>query len=705
MLNMESNGQAKLAAALDECKKGSIRGQKMASASRKRLFEALDEGRKALVKERAELKKSSLKADDVNKTVNQYFQDIEAKIDELKTQTDKELKMHAENRQVFSITLFGETTAGKSTFMETLIKGDGSSIGNGSQATTRNVRQYEWNGLTINDVPGFGATSNGQQGRMADEQKAIDCAKKGDLIIFLLQDNNPKPYEAEFMADVIKLGKPVLCIINVKQGISNGQNINLIKKRINRKFDQKRLDAIVMQFRQFGAKGCHQDWRKIKFIPAHLKAAFLSERPEWSAVSKELYDVSRFDNVVKEIINLVSSQGAFFRQKNYYDSYFTQTYGIERQLLAQVEGFTAIVKTYASKKQKLVRWRKQYEQNGLSKIKSFVDQVHGDLENEISSFAEDNYDNEDAGEDWGRLVQRKGIDQQASSVLESLGQDLQNEINQISRELANEMKFQSKISMRSHASGEGINDYKRWAGWATAGASALAAAFLSGGIAIAVGVIGGIITWLFGSKEKKIRKARRKMERQLSEATDQMTSQLETEMKSEFTKQLLNNLDRIIADVDSMENSIHTISQLLSSIGWELNERVLNMNKNLMIDAFCYEGLDREQAKTDFGKMLAARIPTGEWQLLVPGIRGFQASLKKNIEALMQIKMEIMPKKETVKGIIAQSIKVSEADIRIVSGTRTAYVRRNPGIKRAWKKRMELAQQLSGLFVKEAAAK
>ena len=57
----------------------------------------------------------------------------------------------------YNITLFGRTGTGKSTLMETLTNGEGKTIGQGGQRTTRDVRSYKWKGLKITDVPGVAA--------------------------------------------------------------------------------------------------------------------------------------------------------------------------------------------------------------------------------------------------------------------------------------------------------------------------------------------------------------------------------------------------------------------------------------------------------------------------------------------------------------------------------------------------------------------
>ena len=79
---------------------------------------------------------------------------------------------------------------GKSTLKEILTEGDGSSIGKGQQRTTRDVREYEWHGMKITDVPGVAAF-----GGEDDENIAFDAARKADLILFLISDNAPQEAE------------------------------------------------------------------------------------------------------------------------------------------------------------------------------------------------------------------------------------------------------------------------------------------------------------------------------------------------------------------------------------------------------------------------------------------------------------------------------------------------------------------------------
>jgi len=120
--------------------------------------------------------------------------------------------------------------AGKSTLMEILTEGNGETIGKGAQRTTRDVRQYTWNGLEITDVPGIGAF-DGEE----DEQIAFETAKTADLILFLITDDAPQASEADCFSRIINLGKPVICIMNVKASVSEEKNIKLVKRDLQKK--------------------------------------------------------------------------------------------------------------------------------------------------------------------------------------------------------------------------------------------------------------------------------------------------------------------------------------------------------------------------------------------------------------------------------------------------------------------------------------
>lgn len=200
--------------------------------------------------------------------------------------------------------------------MEILTNGDGLSIGNGAQRTTRDVRQYNWNGLEITDVPGIGAFEGED-----DEQIAFEAAKKADLILFLITDDAPQAAEAECFGRIMDLGKPVICIMNVKASAPEGKSIKLLTRDIEKRFDMERLNEIRKQFMSY-SKQLGQDWGYVPFVYVHLKSAFMSQNTEDPQVKDTLHKVSRIGFLKKKIVEQVRERGCFYRVKTFIDNYY-----------------------------------------------------------------------------------------------------------------------------------------------------------------------------------------------------------------------------------------------------------------------------------------------------------------------------------------------------------------------------------------------
>ncbi|MDE0306883.1 MAG: 50S ribosome-binding GTPase, partial [Albidovulum sp.] len=150
------------------------------------------------------------------------------------------LDEHRRSLDEFSVALFGRTMAGKSTLMEILTNGSGATIGQGAQRTTRDVRTYSWKGLRVTDVPGVAAFEGSE-----DEELAFQAAAKADLILFLITDDAPQPVEAECLAQVRALGKPVIGICNVKAALEDADDIDLFLRAPEKRFNMGRLESLV----------------------------------------------------------------------------------------------------------------------------------------------------------------------------------------------------------------------------------------------------------------------------------------------------------------------------------------------------------------------------------------------------------------------------------------------------------------------------
>ena len=245
-----------------DCQTAAKAGYEIASAQEKNLSSALRVAEEKIQSAIIDFNSSSCYAPETAELLESQLLEISSAFNRLSFAFKEDLISLRENLSKFSVTLFGRTMAGKSTLMEILTEGDGSSIGKGAQRTTLDVRKYEWNGLEITDVPGIGAFEGED-----DEQIAFEAAKTADLILFLITDDAPQAVDAECFSRIVELGKPIIGIMNVKKAIQEGKSLKFTTKEINKQFDIERLNKIKNQFCQF-AEQYGQTWTHIPFVYA-----------------------------------------------------------------------------------------------------------------------------------------------------------------------------------------------------------------------------------------------------------------------------------------------------------------------------------------------------------------------------------------------------------------------------------------------------
>lgn len=313
---------------------------------------------------------------------------------------DKELKQDLsylqKQQKEFSVLVFGRTMVGKSTLMEIMTHGSGASIGNGSQRTTLDVRDYHWKGMKITDVPGI-ASFDGRE----DDRLALEAAKGADLILFLISDDGVQQEEAKNLAELRRLGKPVLGIINVKLGITEQVRSLDMKRLRNKMAERERIETICNQFRQF-AGNFQQDWGDLTFVSVHLKAAYLGQDK-----NPELWEVSNFTGVESYILSKVQQDGCFLRNKTFLDRVIIPLQGRMEMLYENSGSSLTEAFEYQKKCQELTEWKKIFVEDSQEKFNNLCTRVKNKLTNGINEFAEHNYENGDAGEDWKEYLQKE----------------------------------------------------------------------------------------------------------------------------------------------------------------------------------------------------------------------------------------------------------------------------------------------------------
>ena len=379
--------------ALHECQAYAQKGYDIASNTWNTIHQALLEEEQKVTKVDKQQGKISRLADE--ELIKKKKQGL-ASFKEMDKELKQDLSYLQKQQKEFSVLVFGRTMVGKSTLMEIMTHGSGASIGNGSQRTTLDVRDYHWQGMKITDVPGI-ASFDGRE----DDRLALEAAKAADLILFLISDGEPQPEEAKHLAELRRLGKPVLGIINVKLGITE-QVRSLDMKRLRKKMaERERIESICNQFCQF-ASLFQQDWSDLTFVPVHLKAAYLGQDK-----NPELWEVSNFTAVEDYILSKVKRDGCFLRIKTFLDRVIIPLQGRMEMLYENSSSSLTEAFEYGKKCQELTEWRNTFAAESQEKFNNLCTRVKKKLANGIAEFAEDNYDNEDAGKDWKEYLQKE----------------------------------------------------------------------------------------------------------------------------------------------------------------------------------------------------------------------------------------------------------------------------------------------------------
>lgn len=534
-------------------------GINLASSSVKLLDETVGEAVAELQSNIEQLQRGDYRDKDVTQSLATQLDSIRIGYELLPQRMESEVNALAGG--TFAITLFGRTTAGKSTLMTVLTHGDGSQIGNGSQRTTRDVRTYEYHGLEVTDVPGIAAF-----GGIEDKVLAFETAKQGDLILFLITDDAPQRSEAEFLSRIKSLGKPIICLVNVKVGVyargrlSEDDYMDLCDDVQDKFDDAEGLQAIRRSLIDYGPE-YGQDWSHIPFAFVHLKSAHMAQQPEYAQWSDGLYKLSRFGDAISLIEREVQNKGGFYRFKTYTDVVSVPLVEALEELFAQSAENSDQGRLLIQKKRKHDSWVEDFEKRAATKIETLLTGIANDLKREASSFAEDNYDNKHASSEWAKVVKRRDIQTRANNLLIELEHECEDELRDIGREIEFDIRFSRYRLNLGNVKARGVVDAKKVWNWTTvivSGGLTIAGLFaapqlVAGGVI--AGVIGAVGGLFFDDFEERKRRARLDMQKQLNTGIDRSISQLRKQLNGivsdKIVEQQLRPTSRKISDVVS----------------------------------------------------------------------------------------------------------------------------------------------------------
>ena len=574
---------------LYRCEESARIGFQIASSQEKQLQNTLLEAQDKVQRTIFDLVNSPYYDPQITEHLEEQLGIIRNEFDRLSITFKEDLLNLKDNLSKFSITIFGRTMAGKSTLMEILREGDGSSIGKGSQRTTREVRHYVWNGLDITDVPGIGAFEGED-----DEQIAFEAAKTADLIIFLITDDEPKYIEAEYFSQIVGLGKPVICLVNVKTAISDDKSIKLVLRDINKCFNKEKLSAIRKQFLLFSDQ-FGQTWNHIPFVYVHLKAAYMAITTEDTEKKDMFYQASRIEDLKDRISELVKAKGEFYRIKTFIDIISNPTLESMEILLEHSRINSLKGRTLVSKRKQLVDWKNSFYRDGIARINSLIKNIRSDLNSEIAIFAEENFDNKNANKEWQNLMRSHKVEEKCKDLVVELKESCDEKLNDVSREVTSELNYIASLEMDNSLRMRRIIDGKKiwnWSSIVISGGLSIAASIavlvestLAGPLGIAafsVMTIGSLGSFLFKSREKKEFEARKRLEKKLKENVEKNCNSLKMQIEHAFNRRIISTIDTFTKEIDKITSIVFQLADTQKELAWKLDDHLLELNSNIL---------------------------------------------------------------------------------------------------------------------------
>lgn len=690
--------------ALSELKKYASKGYQIASKEADYLNKSLYEAQQEIRNAQYRLQNSPVFISSATDSLTKQLIAISKSFDNVALLIDRDLRVRRKTTSDFSVTLFGRTMAGKSTLMEILTEGDGKSIGCGGQRTTQDIRSYPWNGLTITDVPGIDAFEGGE-----DEIKAFDEAKKADLILFLITDDRPEIGEAAFFGKLMSLGKPMLCLINVKTDIDVNCDMDLAMYDIQKKMKFHHIDKIKQAFLQY-SKEFEQDWNNIKFVSVHLKCAYISQKIADEKLSKELYQVSNIQRLKNDLVKVIKENGRFYRIKTFVDAVSIPMVDAQELLINQSTDNSFQGRIVLDKKRQLEKWKDSFSSENKKRVTALMTQIKGEMYSAIAEFAEEHYDDKNVDKAWQQLLEDHQLLKRCQDLSDSFCEECDSVVLEFSRQIFTELSIITMSKQLGEVKTKRIIDSKGYLEKITDISSGLllisaeifrmVGSSLStqlGFMGVALAAVKIAISVIIKSKEVRIAEARKRLEYSLNTRLDEICNDCQRQLLTNNDKLATKCVEPIIQELTKIDRAIFSLADIQKRLSWRINRSYLDLNKKLVFEALTIVG------SSDLHEIIekVSRIPGNTIMIMIKDQTKFpedsRDQLKKNLNEIVRFVYPADDKRILISRVLGKTVERNKINIEDRIGV--AHVRADKQKNRKLVTNIRLAQQLSELVI------
>jgi len=539
---------------LKECSEIAKQEYKEVSKKLKKMKKEILSSQNVLVETILDLDQSDIN----DKSVYESINDVNNKTSELLkngfASFENSFLKKSDNLTYFTVTLFGRTKAGKSTIREALTNGDGSTIGKGSQRTTRDVNVYNWNHLRILDTPGLDAYKGEE-----DENIAFSQVDETDLILFLVTSDSIEESEFEKLASLRRENKPVIILLNVLYDLNHPIKRNQFLREPKKHVSIHAIKGHLSRLKFLSKK--HFDINNISVIPIHALSAFESSKANVED-KEQLYIASNFKYFSNFVIKEIETTGKQKRVQSFRDSYiFHLENSIKPVYLDSYKSLKPIVRLLKNKQFELKKWFDKFIPDKNNEIEREVEKLFNPLFNQVDSFVDQHIEDSDFGDQWNGIVNNYVTENKFKSIQEKIISDM----NRYLEEFFREFNYDLNLSV-SNIKADDINTVKkgstgravRWTGAALGTASAGIAAAITAEIAVAnfwnplgwglaaVAIGLGIFSWFWGDDTKNFNQEKSNMKTKIFYNLEIMQRNNKSALKNWFYKDITHGLKKKI---------------------------------------------------------------------------------------------------------------------------------------------------------------
>lgn len=519
---------------------------------------------------------STIKLHEISRSLNH-------ELDSAMLKHNQSIAQRAKKLEKFTVMLFGRTMAGKSTIREAITGGDGSTIGQGAQRTTRDIKEYEWQNLRVVDTPGFGAW-----GGEEDTAIAHSIVEESDLILFLLSSDSVQLSTIQEMKGLSAKNKPVIFVLNVKQDLTKRVHRKRFLKDPEGFFSEEKIGGHIQRLEELARDELGIRANRLKIVPLHAQAAYLAGQENDPAEAERLYKASRLPDLFDLLSTEISTNGPVRRIQSLLDSAYCHLDFLDQHLIENKKQLKIYTNTVDEKRTQFDSWFNDYQKELPNLVDRKVDGIFSSFKQTIGSFVDDNIERKDFDQRWKSHLESSEIEPGLQKVMVELQDDVKNKVEQFNREVKQDIEFSRKFNFESQNTYDPL-DYKRLTGWGGAIATGIASiAFFNswnpvGWAFAAAATVFGIFNFFSDSREKKLRNQKTKVAKDIRASIDKQKMASKKEIISWFNKNIRSRvIQGLLKDTRELVHGLNELCQSLDQGSQQCNMLLCSVNRRLI---------------------------------------------------------------------------------------------------------------------------